>query len=120
MDGFIWWLRDYGKSLLVAAVLFALSGGMLAYFYGFMNRAPVYEEGTILRFGSYSARRAPGALVVVQTGDGMIRQLAVDERRTRRCKVGDRIHIARRGPITTVRPQGCVDLPKDGKYDPTL
>jgi hypothetical protein len=45
--------------------------------------------------------------VIVRTNDGAIRQLHVDERKTRRCKVGSRIHLVRRGTMLLVRPQGC-------------
>jgi hypothetical protein len=110
LDRLSWWMRDYGGAILVlvGAAAFVIAVGRFAV--RPYSERPTFEQARIVRFGSYASKFGSRPVVLVKTRDGTIRQLRVDERKTRRCKVGDTIHLVRRGSALFVRPQGCVSL----------
>lgn len=106
----VWWLRDHGRVLLFILAMGAVFVGIGMFAVQRFKGAATFEQGTILRFGSYSSMYGSTPVLIVKTSEGLIRHLHVDERMTRRCEVGDSIHLVRRGNGLFVRPQGCVAL----------
>ena len=102
------WLVELARSWKLFALAIFLVAAIAAVFV-VVTRTPERVEAQLIRFGSLATDEGDKPLLLVRLPDGTVRQVLARRSDVRLCRVGQTIHLLRRGSLLTLQPGGCLE-----------